>query len=345
MHLLRTAAVAVALLALAGCSSLKSVDRAKKTLYQQNAAQYYDQGHYERAYQQWDSVLSIDPEDDKARLGQAMALYQLGRQESPEAVERLAMADERLAKLRRMHLEGLNWQAELGHALVQERWVELYDRKVRQLESERVTSGSTDEQELATARAELSSRLDQAQAGFEQVLGGGEREAQYQLTCILGLSRIAALRGDLEQSLQHAHDYEAKVTSSKKLWKEAIERFPREAPLYELKLQRAEAQEAELRDLMGNVLFKLDRLEEAERELDVVLDLVPTRESAYLNRGIVRQALERWDHARSDLQTFLDITKLPDDDPSVVEAARRLAEVEQRLAEEDEALRRASSRS
>ena len=148
---------------------------------------------------------------------------------------------------------------------------------------------------------------------------------------------MAAFRRDFETSLKFAKDYEEQIVRSKRLWRDAVERYPREAALWEQKLHGAELQEAELRDLIANVLFKLDRIDEAESELNVVIELDPERAGAFLNRGILRQARDDWDRARQDLRTFLAMTDRVDEDPSVIEAKRRLKEVKARVREEDEA--------
>lgn len=319
------------------CTTLGTEDRKRLTLHLENAAQYYDQRHYDRAYQQWDKALAVDPLNDKARLGQAMALYQLGLEESPLGVARLQAAEERLDELRNEDLDGLEWQAELGYAMTMDRWVGLYGRKVRQLRYQREVEGMTDEEELAIAESELDRRARIAERAYRTVYEGGEREAQYQLACLIGLAKMTAYRGDYEASLGHARKYEEQIVRSKRLWRDAAERFPRERPLWEQKLHGAERQEAELRDLIANVLFKLGRYQEAESELDVVLDIDPERASAYLNRGIMRQTRNDWDRARQDFRTFLAMTARPADDPSVLEARRRLQEVERRVEEEDAA--------
>ncbi len=319
------------------CTTLGTEDRKRLTLHLENAAQYYDQRHYERAYQQWDKALETDPLNEKARLGQAMALYQLGLEESPDGVARLQAAEERLDELRDEDLDGLEWQAELGYALTMDRWVSLFARKVRQLRYQREIEGATDEEELALAERELEKRAHIAERAYRTVHTGGEREAQYQLACLIGLAKMTAYRGDFETSLEYARDYEGQIVRSKRLWRDAAKRFPREAALWEMKLHNAERQEAELRDLIANVLFKLGKYTEAESELDVVLEIDPERSSAYLNRWIMRQARRDWDRAREDFRTFLAMTARPDDDPSVIEARRRLQEVEERVEEEDAA--------
>ncbi len=323
------------------CTTLGTEDRKTLTLHLENAAQYYDQAHYLRAHQQWGLALEVDPLNGKARLGRSMALYQLGLEESPTGVARLQLASEQLDELRYEDLDGLEWQAELGYALVNDRWVSLYSRKVRLLKYELATEGKESEQtekaeELELAQSELQRHASLAETAYASV-HGGEREAQYQLTCMVGLAKMAAFRGDYEASLEYQKEYEEQIVRSKRFWRDSIERYPREAALWEQKLHGAERQEAELRDLIANVLYKLGRIEEAEFELNVVIELDPERDSAFLNRGILRQTRKDWDRARQDLRTFLAMTARDADDASVIEAKRRLAEVEARVREEDEA--------
>ncbi len=334
MRLALAPALAAALLVCA-CTTLGTEDRQRLSLHLENAAQYYDQRHYDQAYQQWGKVLELDPLNAKARLGQAMVYYQLGLQESPEGVQRLAEAETRLGELRGADLDGLEWRAELGFALVHDRWVNLYARKVQQLEYAAGEGTPETSTELAPARAELERHARIAEASYAAVYSGGEQEAQYQLACIVGLAKMAAYRGDLMKSLEWARAYQQRIESSKSFWRDNITRFPKEAPIWQLKLEGAERQEAELRDLVANVLFKLGRLAEAEAELDAVVQLDPQQESGFLNRGVVRQARRDWDRARQDLRTFLAMTTRGDDDASVIEARKRLEEIERRIAEED----------
>jgi tetratricopeptide (TPR) repeat protein len=323
-------ALLACVLALCACST--PGPKNQLGLYLENAANYYDSGHYLRAYQQWEQALLVDEGNDKARLGQAWALYQIGRAEDKDALGPLGEAEKRFDELRRESLGGQHWKAELGYALVQQRWLELYDRKVRRLRFTAQSGAPADPAEMATAKAEFDRRLLLAESSYRGVLGGSEREPTDQLTCWLGLAQIQAWRGDLPDALEYANKYLTVVERSKKLWTDAIERFPRDAPIYEAKLKGAKSQEAELRDLMGNVLFKLGKPAEAEAELDKVIAIDPKRAATYLNRGVIRHDRGDWDLARSDLRRFLTLSPLPEGDAVVVEAARRLAECERMLA-------------
>src|SRR6185503_19059 len=93
--------LAVLALLLAACKTAGSEQQQMLTVYLENAAQYYDTGHYERAFQQWQKVLEIENDESRALLGQAMALYQMGREDSQKGFERLALAEGRLEELRK----------------------------------------------------------------------------------------------------------------------------------------------------------------------------------------------------------------------------------------------------
>lgn len=326
----RRSLVLALLLAAAACRHVSEEDRQVVTVYLQNAAQYYDAGHFLRAYQQWSRVLEIDPDEEKALLGQGMALYQLGSDESPESVERLAAAEERLAGLRDGRIRAA-WKAELGYGLVQLRWAELYARKLRKLEAESAAGGTVDAKALAHCREQLPERVAKAEESLHAVLEDPDTEPNFHLTCWLALAKAAAARGDWQATIDWARRYERKVVESKDFWS-------KQGQEYAAKLLGAEIQEAELRDAMANCLFKLDRLDEAEKELDRVLELQPDRTAAYLNRGQIRFRRRAWDLARSDLERFLARTTLPRDHPTALEAAKLLVECEDALAAEDAAL-------
>ncbi len=327
--------VVAAALGLTACNTVTSENEQAIAVHLENAAQYYDAGHYERAMQQWQKVLDEDSRNDKARLGQGMALYQMGREDSAEGVQRLAQAQQRLEELREEDLDDQQWKVQLGLALVHQRWVELYDLKVRKAAADRAAGRGVDQREGETVEREMASHVREAEVAYHAVLASGDREPVDRLTAWLGLARLAAVRGDLEASLEWAGEYERQIEKSKALWKDMAERSPKEAAIWEAKYDGAELQQADVHDLMGSVLFKLGRADEAEAQLEKVLAIAPERASAWLNRGILRQARGDWDLARGDFRQFLALTTLAEDDPAVLEAARRLAEVEERVADED----------
>jgi Tfp pilus assembly protein PilF len=338
LHLARLTPIVLAV-ALAACSGVTSENQGQLSLCLDNAAQYYDGGQYLSAIQQWDKALEIDKSNEIARLGQAMSHYQLGLAETKAGIDWLARAEKELDGLRREDLGGRQWRAELGYALTQQRWCELYDRKIRKLEEDVRRGLAPDPETAATARREFDSHVAAAESSFRRVIAGGEKEPQLKLTCWLGLAQTAAWRGDLEASLGWARNYEKQVVLSKQLWIDTAKKIPNEAAVYDAKLAGAQLTECELRNLMGNVLFKLGRLEEAERELNAVAKLFPERAATYLNRGIVREARGDLDLAKGDYKKFLALTDLPEGDASILEATRRLIDVEAKVAADDAATR------
>jgi len=331
----------------AGCGTLGGIDKdeqARLSTYLQNAANYYDRAHWERAYQQWGKALEIEPDNVKCRLGQAMVLYQLGRARTPDGLKSLVAADEALTDLLDDDLEGLEWQAEMGYALVQTQWVVLYDERIRLSEAQMAREEPVNQDELRANRAELTRRARFARESFQEVLDGGEHEVRDRLTCMLELARLHAVEGSYEESLAQCKLYEREVDRSKQFWRDSAERFPREKDIWESKIAGAERQEAELRDLMGNVLYKLQRFDAAEKELDQVIALQPSRATAYLNRGMIRQSRGDWDRARADFESFLDHTERSPSDPVFLEVTRRLEEVEQLVQAEDELRRKVDQR-
>ena len=320
------------------CNSISSDQEQLLSTYLENAAQYYDGGHFQRAYQQWDQALAMDSGNQKARFGQAMALYQMGRIETTKAIEGpLTQATFRLDELRKENFDKDQWKVELGVAMVHGRWCEIYERKLRVMAEQETKGVPRDEKLVATVKSEFARHVAISEQAFKNVLEGSEKDPRDRLTCWLGLARISAWRDDLPASLEYANLYLGQVVRSKQLWKDSAERYPKEAPIYEAKQAGAALQEADLRDLMGAVLFRLGREDEAEVQVNKVLEMFPQRASAYLNRGILRQMRGDDDLARGDFKRFLNYVDLPDNDPSILEATRRLAEVESRLATQDAA--------
>jgi Tfp pilus assembly protein PilF len=320
---------------LAACNTVSSENEGLLSNYLQNAAQYYDGGHFLRAYQQWEQALEIESDNEKARLGQVMALYQMGRVESVEAIKPLTEATKRVDELQNEDFDRDQWKVELAVALVHLRWCDIYDRKLRRIAEEERKGVAPDKKTQEIARREFEMHMDVSEKALHKAIAGPEREPRDRLTCWLGLARIAAWRDDLEASLKYSNLYLEQIVKSKNLWKDSAERFPRDAPIYEAKFGGAQMQEADLRDLMGAVLFRLGRTDEAEKELNLVISMFPQRANAYLNRGILRQMRGEDDLARSDFKKFLSYTELPENDPSILEASRRLVEVGARLAAQD----------
>lgn len=319
----------------AGCNSVSSDNQPILSLYLENAAEYYDGGDWARAYQQWGKALELDSGNEKARLGQAMALYQLGRVNSVEAIKPLTDATERIDKLRDEDFDKEQWKIELAVALVHQRWCELYDRKIRKIGLDEEKGIPPDTKQLEAAKHEFAKNLEISEKAFRNVLSGPEREPRDRLTCWLGLAIIAAWKDDLETSLKYAQLYVDQAIRSKKLWKDSAERYPKEKVIFDAKFTGAEMQEADLRELMGAVLLRLGRADEAEVEINQVIKMFPRRASAYLNRGILLEARKEDDLAKADFKKFLAYTDLPETDPLILEAAKHLTEVETRLAAQE----------
>jgi tetratricopeptide (TPR) repeat protein len=324
-----TSLALVLCLAVASCKSTTAEDAQVVSAYLENAAQYYDSTHYLRAYQQWQKALELDPDEERAQLGQAMALYQLGREETKEGVERLTESERRLEALRRGGLGDQSWKAEIGYALVQQRWADLYDRALR-LEAANADAGRpVNEEKRALAEKEIPRRIDLSAKSYRAVLADKRTEPNLQMSCWLGLARLALLNGEFEESLEWCAKYEKQVVRSAKFWETQGES-------YASKLFGARLQEAELKDVRANTLFKLNRFQEAEQELDRLLALQPERADAYLNRAMIRETRAAWDLAGADYRKYLDLTDRKEDDLVVLEAKKRCLLCEERVAAQDE---------
>jgi Tfp pilus assembly protein PilF len=331
------AAMAVVSTTLTGCNSLSSENEGQLTTYLDNAEQYFDGAQFGNAFQQWGKALELDPENEGARLGQAMCQYQAGREETVNSIKPLTDATERFEKLSKQDLGKMQWKADLGLALVHLRWCDLYDRKMRKIAEDKQKGVAPDEKELAICKSEFEKHRDISFNAFQKVLAGPEKEPRDRLTCWVGLAQISYWRGDLQKSLDYANLYLDTVLRSKQFWKDQADnsKHPANTEMFKGKYTGAQLQEAELRDLMGAVLFQMGREEEASAELDKVIEMFPQRATAYLNRGILRQKRGDFDLARSDFKKFLNTTDLPDNDPSILEAQRRLEEVEHSLEKQN----------
>jgi len=335
--MLKSWSLAAALIAgsLTGCIGVSSDEQPVLSLYLENAAEYYDGGDFARAIQQWQKALDIDPGNEKARLGQTMGYYQLGRVNTIDAIKPLTDATERVDKLLNEDFDKDQWKVELAAALIHQRWCELYDRKIRKITLDAEKGVPPDAKQLEAAKHEFAKHLDISERAFKSVLAASEREPRDRLTCWLGLAIISAWKDDLESSLKYAQLYVDQAIRSKKLWKDSAERYPKEKVIFDAKFTGAEMQECDLRELMGAVLVRLGRLDEAETQINLVIKMFPRRASAYLNRGILLEARKEDDLARADFRKFLAYTDLPETDPLILEATKHLTEVETHLAAQE----------
>ncbi|MEN8151342.1 MAG: tetratricopeptide repeat protein, partial [Planctomycetota bacterium] len=249
----------------------------------------------------------------------------------------LEMAETAFLQLLEDDHEENQFKIELGLGMVYVLYGNLYARRARLIES-RVTdrgASSSETQAIQTSLAQRDAEYKKAQGYFKSVLVKKDiPAAKNNLTALLQLANIKVIQHDYPEALVYAERYLSEVERSKNRWVQATVRFPRDKQIWEAKLAGAVTKEVEVRDVIANILYKLGRLELAEKELTQVIFLSPERGDAYLGRGIVRDELGRKEDALGDYKEFMIRAARLDlyhDDPRVLKATQRIIELEKEL--------------
>jgi tetratricopeptide (TPR) repeat protein len=331
--------LALAALAPAGCAATEAEELGVET-YIHNAQGYVDGGHYAEALGQFRNALALDPDNRKALLGEATCLYWTGMAETSEGGRAVEEAE---AKAEALDPEGWaegSWKVHLLQGMVRARLADLWSRKA---EAARCAGaeGRAPPDAAEAAAAQASERADAydraAVRAFEHVLTYEDQPlARNNLTALFQLASRGALRArspeDYVKPREYLARFEKEVERSKALWREMKLKEPRLAGAYDAKLKSAEKQEADLRDLVANILFKSRRHEESIAQLDRVIELDPSRAAALYNRGRNHEELGRFGLAADDYGRFLRLTDLPSGSPAVLEAVERMKACEAKAA-------------
>ncbi|MHC4924133.1 MAG: tetratricopeptide repeat protein [Planctomycetota bacterium] len=318
--------------AVSGCATTSEEEELAIDVYLQNAQGYVDGGHHDQALAQFRRALQIDSSHTKARLGEAMSLYQMGLENTPGGGRRALEAVEKFGDLNASRYGQNAWKIHLGDGMARSRVADLWDLQAARLEGD-AQDGDTDAiARIQEARASAAKLRDQAEASFKRVLQYDDPLAKDNLAALFFLATRSALRAEspegYEEAIGYMRRYEVHVKRSKQLWITAAEQEPDLRPLYERRLKRAERQEIELRDLLANIYFKRRDHKKSLEQLDIVLELDRDRADAYFNRGRNHEELGRFGAAADDYRRFIGLTTLPPTSALVVEAAERQAKCE-----------------
>jgi len=330
-------------LALAACTSSSDQTQEDHTaqFHVENAQRLYDGNHYRRALQQFDKALALDAENQPALLGRAWCLLFLAEQRARngdrQADDTLAEAELAFNGLSELDFGANQFKIELGLGKVHVIYGDLFAARASMLENRSKDRTASESQDLAwhTTIKERDTEYNKARGYFKAVLARKDnRDARNNLTALIHLARIAVIQRDYAEALVHAERYLGQVEKSKNLWVQSSVRFPRDKGIWEAKLAGAVTKEIEVRDLIADILYKLGRLELAEKELTQLIFLSPERTDSYLNRGIVRDELGQKREALGDYKSFmLRAARLDMDagDPRVLKSTERIIELEKEL--------------
>jgi len=330
-------------LVLAACSSSNDQTPEQHTaqFHVENAQRLYDGHHYRRSLQQFNKALALDTENQAALLGRAWCLLFLAEQRARsgdrQADDTLAETELAFADIVELDYGANQFKITLGLGKVHVIYGDLYAARADLLEGRSVARTSSETQDIAwhATIKERNTEYSKARGYFKAVLAQKDNAgARDNLTALIHLARIAVIKRDYAESLVYAERYLSQVEQSKNLWVESSVRFPRDKGIWEAKLAGAVTKEIEVRDLIADILYKLGRLELAEKELTQLIFLSPERTDSYLNRGIVRDELGRKEEALEDYRSFMVRAARLDleaTDKRVLKATERIIELEKEL--------------
>jgi tetratricopeptide (TPR) repeat protein len=308
-------AAVVALCSLACQSDPNQPDPEQQlAMHREFALRYYDEGDLDRAEQQVDKGLELEPKDEKLLLMKGWTRQLRGGPEDifvAEAIFRDLVDDE-------------DYRALLGLAEALERKGVLFFESAAAVESgERFTEAPDPIARAAELRVDAQIAWRESVDFYNRTLTQKPGEIQ----AINGMQRVHALVGDLEASLDWSRRLIDQSTAEIQFWRGQLERPDLTAP-----------EEQRLRELLASstglltqthlhastVLVQLERSDEALEHLELALELQPSDATTYSRRGQVLYSVGRTGEAVASMEMFLRLSEQDFDHPDVARALEML---------------------
>ena len=293
-------------------------------VHAQSAAMYLNMGEYERAMDQAQRGLNLDPEHRGLRLYLGRSLQKIGGTDQILAAEKV---------YRSMEPEG-DFRVPLGLAEVLERKGVAYDEAADGVEDGRRYTEAAD----PAARA-VELRAD-AQAAWEESLARYEEALELQpgdLEVLAGLARVNSLLERYDQSLRWAQALIDTAGTDREFWQAQLERpniTASDQAGFQASLRRLEDMIVAARKKAETLYRELGRPAEALAQLDALLEIDPRQPDIHARRAQVLAELGRHREAIAAADRFLEQCGLPFDHPDV-QKAFRLRNAWRRAADEE----------
>lgn len=312
------AALAAALLGgalLASCQSSDEppdlTDEQKLGYYFENALRYYNLRDLERAINQVQRGLEVDPDNERFLLMEAK-IYQLRGKTADIA---------RALEIYRKHPAQDDFRVQLGIGETNERLALIEDASADKIQSgELYTEAPDPEARAEELRRSAKKRLEEA---FEAYLESNDL-ARGEVATVNGLVRVTALLRREHESIEWARQLIDVLGESSRLRRIELEdpnlTAGRERELLEsVRANTNMVVEAHLH--IANLYYMLGLKQEVVDELSRVVELDPARGEAYAQRAQVLYQLGRYQQASDSVQRFLELsTDLTYDHPNIQEA-------------------------
>jgi len=311
------AALLLALACIAGCNSTPDEQDPKELLamHREFALRYYDENELDRAEQQVDMGLEIEPRDEKLRLMKGWIRQRRGTAADVFAAEEIF----------RGLLPSKDYRVLLGLGEALERKGVLYWESASAVEGgKRFTKASDPQARAKELRGDAQTCWRESLEHYEKAL---ERKPG-ELQAINGMQRVYALRGEKEKALRWSQELLDKSAAEAEFWTRQLERpdlsADEEARLRAL-LAGSEKLQIETHLQASTLLAGLDRPAEALEHLDRVLELDPEQAEVHSRRAQLLHRLGRIEEAIASLENYLRFSEGGFDHPDVARAMDLLA--------------------
>ncbi len=295
---------------------LSSEEQKRLTMFQQNAATYYGGQRFDQAIDAAEKGLELEPGNYKLLSVAGWSYLQKGEIGRADQFFSRAYAERSPADHGGPVLLGYGRTQQLlgdEHARLAETETARSERR-DVTETERTLAVSRAEEHAARARAHWT----EAERLYHELI----RREELLRFAHKGLMEIDVQRGDYEKAVAEGQacldrnlaEQEVKNSIIRETMNLDYERQERQA------LQDLVDQEIKVRSALAEMHFRKGNYEAAVKQLDVLLQLDPTRSTDYYNRGRALEELGRRDEARRDFEKFLGTTKLPNGDERVAHA-------------------------
>lgn len=320
------------------CGSLNSTRTETSADDHYNNARFYLKSKdYARSMDQVDRGLRVDPEHYGLTLLRGWLHTLQGRRDPQQFEQAIASFDE----LRGMRSGGHDYRLWLLSGEAHQGLYQWHRRAAAQLrrEAEGAEAGEA-QQKLSGAEEHeraIAKHIDAAEKAYTR-LAKKDGEGKFP-----ALERLFVLETDRTHGLEGA-DRKAQLERAVTRAKEYLDANAYRQEHYAMMLQLTTDYEQEIlgrqtrrelrnrerafRAAYANLLYELERWQDARTQLDRVIELDPKVAANYFNRARCWIALGHPNKARRDLQDFTRMTKLSYESPRVVEAYKLLEELD-----------------
>ncbi|MHC5065019.1 MAG: tetratricopeptide repeat protein, partial [Planctomycetota bacterium] len=310
-------------LILSSCGTFGQSDeeRRRLTLYQQNAANFYEGQKFNQALAEVDKGLEIDPDDYRLHSIAAWCYLRSARGNA----QLLAQSEQEFDKLYAMRPSSKHGAPVLlGYALCKQRLGIMHHARAQRLREEAAGRDLDDE-----ARATRSARaiehenmyrsyFQDADRVFQRLIARGESlRLAYKHSM-----EISVLEGDYVGAVEEGNLCLQRIEAEKRYQSQIISETMSVAREREerLLLQDLINQESRVRSALAEMHYRKKNYQLAVEQLNLLLSADPNRANDYYNRARALEALEERERAHRDYQKFLTITDLPMGDARVKRA-------------------------